>query len=175
METSSIPTTVSEVPAFSVQNTSRVRYHCIAEVRKLQNLSLGSVAKRLGLDIAEARRQEHPSTNLTIEQLYRWGAILDVPVAELLVDSDEMRVNPIEIRAKLVRIMKTVRSIMEQTQAESVHYYLAQTLYDQLVDIMPELKEVTPWPSVGQSREFKDYGQAVYRRFDPGVEKNLLE
>jgi hypothetical protein len=34
-------------------------------------------------------------------------------------------------------------------------------LIDQLIEIMPELKEVGPWHSVGQRRTLDDFGRVV--------------
>ena len=176
METHPIPTSTSHEYSFAIPPIGLQQYHRIAEVRQSQNLSIACAAKRLGVETVEAKRQEKPETDLTLSQLYKWQEILDVPLEELLPEHDDMLESPIQIRAKLVRIMKTVRSIMEQSGSEeNVVRHLSQTLFDQLVEIMPELKEVTAWPSIGQAREFKDYGQAVYRRFAPGVERNLLE
>lgn len=174
METHPIHTSITHEYPFVIPHTGIRHYHRIAEVRKSQNLSIACAAKRLGVDVSEVRRQENPETDLSLSQLYRWQEILEVPLEEILPEQDEMFESPIQIRAKLVRVMKTVRSIMEQSQ-ENVIQHLTQTLFDQLVEIMPELKEVTSWPSIGQAREFKDYGQAIYRRFDPGIERNLLE
>jgi len=109
-----------------------------------------------------------------LTQLYKWRDILDVPVSELLINPEDTLDNPIKSRALLVRVMKTVRSILETSREKQIKW-LAQTLFDQLVEIMPELKEVSSWPSVGQSREFKDYGQAIYRRFDPGIEQAMVD
>jgi len=124
------------------------------------------------MEAVDVRDQEKPTSDILLSQLYRWREILDVPVAELLIDPEDTLDDPIKSRASLVRVMKTVRSILENTHEKSIQR-MAQTLFDQLVEIMPELKDVSAWPTVGQSREFKDYGQAIYRRFDPGVEQAM--
>lgn len=151
-----------------------VPLHRLAEVRKAQGVSIANLSRRLAMEAAAVRMQEAPCSDLLLSQLYKWREILDVPVAELLINSDDTLDDPIKSRASLVRIMKTVQSILETTHEKQTKY-LAQTLFDQLVEIMPELKDVAAWPSIGQSREFKDYGQAVYRRFDQGVEQAMTE
>ena len=156
------------------QKKQKTPLHRIAEVRKAQGISLINVAKHLNMDAATARLQENPFHDLSLSQLYQWRELLDVPIAELLVEPDELFNNPLHSRAALVRIMKTVRSILEKTREHSTRF-LAQTLFDQLVEIMPELREISAWPNIGQSRESKDYGQALYRRFDPGVDSSILE
>jgi hypothetical protein len=126
------------------------------------------------MDTSSVREQEKPTSDMMLSQLYRWREILDTPISELLIDPEDMLDDPIKSRASLVRVMKTVRSILEAAHEKPIQR-MAQTLFDQLVEIMPELKDVPAWPTVGQSREFKDYGQAIYRRFDPGVEQAMTE
>jgi len=148
--------------------------HRLAEVRKAQGVSIANLARRLNSDAIDVRAQEKPTSDLLLSQLYRWREILDVPVSELLIDPEDTLDDPIKSRASLVRVMKTVRSILEMAHEKPIQR-MAQTLFDQLIEIMPELKDVSAWPSVGQSREFKDYGQAAYRRFAPGVEQAMTE
>ena len=47
---------------------------------------------------------------------------------------------------------------------DAVIQRMAQTLVEQLLDLMPELEGVGPWPAVGKSRLPSDYGQVVNRR-----------
>ena len=47
--------------------------------------------------------------------------------------------------------MKTALAIREQT-SEPATCRMAQTLLDQLIEMMPELHEVGPWHVVGQRR-----------------------
>ena len=148
--------------------------HRLAEVRKAQGISIANMSRRLEMASIDVREQEKPTADMLLTQLYKWRDILDVPVSELLINPDDTLDDPIKSRASLVRVMKTVRSILETSREKQVKW-LAQTLFDQLVEIMPELKEVSSWPSVGQSREFKDYGQAIYRRFDPGIEQAMVD
>ena len=153
---------------------SRFPLHRLAEVRKNQGVSIANLARRLNMEAIDVRTQEKPTSDMPLSQLYRWREILDVPISELLIDPEDTLDDPIKSRASLVRIMKTVRSILEAAHEKPI-LRMTQTLFDQLVEIMPELKDVSAWPSVGQSREFKDYGQAIYRRFDPGIEQAMME
>ncbi|MCL2118530.1 MAG: helix-turn-helix domain-containing protein [Planctomycetaceae bacterium] len=179
----SIPPLAVPTPAFApgeipLQNIceaeSRFPLHRLAEVRKNQGVSIANLARRLNMEAINVRMQEKPTSDMLLSQLYRWREILDVPISELLIDPEDTLDDPIKSRASLVRVMKTVRSILETAREKPVQR-MAQTLFDQLVEIMPELKDVSSWPTVGQSREFKDYGQAIYRRFDPGVEQAMME
>ena len=58
--------------------------------------------------------------------------------------------------------MKTVRSIQEKSEDEVIDR-LAARLAGQLMDLMPELKEVSSWPSVGQRRTLDELGAIVER------------
>lgn len=146
--------------------------HRLATVREEQNVSLTRIAKRLSIDIAEARRQSLETTDLLLSQLYRWREILEVPVGELVIEPEEIPNNPVRNRGQLIKIMKTARTIRENVQEENL-VILAQLLIDQLVEMMPELANISAWPSVGQAREQRDLGQAVYRRFDSSVSRRL--
>ena len=168
------PLALPEVPLASGLARIPLPLHRLAEARKAQGVSVANMARRLNRDAVDVREQEKPTSDMLLSQLYRWREILDIPISELLIAPDDALDDPIKSRAALVRVMKTVRSILETTH-EKQTMRMAQTLFDQLVEIMPELQEVSAWPSVGQSREIKDYGQAVYRRFDPGVEQAMTE
>ena len=65
-------------------------------------------------------------------------------------------------RALLSKLMKTALAIHEKAEAASMKR-LAETLVNQLVEIMPELKGVSPWHAVGQRRTLDEMGKAVER------------
>ncbi|MDO4586897.1 MAG: hypothetical protein Q4C95_06310 [Planctomycetia bacterium] len=146
-------------------------YHNVRMVRRNQNISLANCARRLGLTTAEARYQEQPSTDLSISQLMAWKDVLDIPLVELLPENEILN-NPIRNRALLVKVMKTAKQIL-QTAKESRIHNMAITLVDQLVHLMPELREVSSWPEIGQSHENRDYGVAAYRRFDVDIAEQM--
>lgn len=138
--------------------------HRIQEVRRQQGVSLRRVGQLLHTDIRELRREESPDADLSISRLYQWQEALEVPVAELLVDSGAPLSTPVMERARLVRIMKTVAAIQEKAPNTSIQR-LAQTLVDQVLEIMPELKGINPWHSVGQRRSLEEYGRIVERTY----------
>lgn len=146
--------------------------HRIATVRKEQSISLTRIAGRLGIDIAEARRQEIETTDLSLSQFYRWRNVLEVPAGELIVEADEIPNNPIRSRSQLIKMMKTVRSMQEHAKEENI-LILANQLSDLMIELMPELKSVSAWPSIGQAREQRDPGQAALRRFDANISRRL--
>jgi len=63
-------------------------------------------------------------------------------------------------RAQLLRIMKTARSIRNQAHSEPQRR-LARLLISQLLEIMPELKEVSGWPVVGHRRTADEVGRVA--------------
>ena len=88
--------------------------------------------------------------------------MLEVPVSELLVDSNSPLSAPVLERARLVRIMKTVAAIAEKADSSPIKR-LAQTLASQLVEMMPELEGVSPWHNVGQRRTLDELGRIAER------------
>ena len=87
--------------------------HRLATVRRLQGISRRTVARRLNVEVAEIRRQEEETNDLPLSVLYEWQKALDVPVAELLVESEDALSQPLLQRAQLVRLMKTALAILE--------------------------------------------------------------
>ncbi len=136
--------------------------HRVAQVRQQQGLSLRSAARQMGTDVRKLRVQEAEVTDLKLSELYEWQRVLGVPIAELLVDPGNPLSESVLARARLVRIMKTVKALAENATTPSIQR-LAETLTNQLVEIMPELQEVGPWHSVGQRRSLDEYGRAAER------------
>lgn len=136
--------------------------HRLAEVRRLQGVSRRTVARRLNTDIHQVKLQEQQHVDLSLSDLYRWQEALDVPVSELLVDSNDPLSTPVLQRAQLVRLMKTAAAILERSQQIGIRR-MAQVLVDQLIEIMPELAEVHPWHAVGKRRSQDELGKAAER------------
>lgn len=148
--------------------------HRLAAVRRLQGISRRTVARRMGVDLATVRRQEQPSCDLALSELYRWQKVLEVPVTELLVEADDELATPVLKRAQLVRMMKTALAILEVAREEPIRR-MAQTLVDQFIEIMPELGEVSPWHSVGRRRRRDEMGIAATRRISEDVFLDLMD
>ena len=137
--------------------------HRVSEVRRQQGVSLRTVARHLKQDLATIRNQEKETTDLRLTELSAWQRVLDVPLVDLLVDSGSPLSRPVMERAQLVRVMKTAASIAEKSDSVELDR-LARMLIDQLVQMMPELSEVSPWHSVGQRRSLDEVGRIVERR-----------
>jgi hypothetical protein len=110
----------------------------------------------------QVRREENPSFDMPLSELYQWQQALEVPIGELLVDCDATLSSNVLNRARLLRVMKTVRSIQETTKCISVER-LSAMLEQQLVELMPELKDVAAWPAVGQRRSHEELGRTAER------------
>lgn len=136
--------------------------HRIAEVRRQQGISLRSITRKMGLTLEEIRQQEDPTSDLTLSQLAAWQRALEVPLASLLLDLDAPLSSPVMTRARLLRIMKTVQAMRESARDAGTQR-MALMLAEQLVELMPELKDVTAWHSVGQRRTQDEVGRIAER------------
>jgi transcriptional regulator with XRE-family HTH domain len=138
----------------------RKAYHRIAEVRHRQAVTLRNVARRLGLPLPVVRRQECADCDLRLSDLQRWQEVLEVPVAELLVEGEGQLSGPVLERSRMVKLMKTAAAIRERTTGTPVGRMVTM-LIDQILEIMPELADVGPWHSGGQRRPLEDVGRAA--------------
>lgn len=136
--------------------------HRIATVRRQEGMSLRGIARKLRVEIGRLRQQENETTDMLLTDLYRWQKALRVPIADLLVDRGNALSAPIFQRAQMVKLTKTVASILEHTDSMRVKR-LARMLMGQLMEVMPELEGVAPWPTVGQRRTLEEPGVAAYR------------
>jgi len=135
-------------------------FHRIAEVRCQQGVTLRNVARRLGVPLPVVRRQEQPGCDLRLSELLRWQEVLEVPVAELLVEGEGQLSGPVLARSRMVKLMKTAAAIRDRAQDPNV-VRMVTMLVEQILEIMPELADVTPWHSVGQRRTREDLGRTA--------------
>jgi len=134
--------------------------HRIAEVRRQQGVTLRNVARRLGIELAVIRRQEQADCDVRVSDLLLWQQVLEVPMAELLVEGEGQLSGPVLERSRMVKLMKTAAAIRERTGGTPVGR-LVEMLIDQILEIMPELRDVTPWHTVGQRRTLEELGRAA--------------
>lgn len=138
----------------------RTGLHRIAEVREQQGVTQRNVARRLGMELAVVRRQEQSDCDLRISDLMLWQQVLEVPIAELLVEGEGQLSGPVLARSRMVKLMKTAAAIREQAGSGALGK-LADMLITQILEIMPELTDVTPWHSVGQRRTLSELGRTA--------------
>ena len=135
-------------------------YHRIAEVRRRQGVTLRNVARRLGIEMSVVRRQEQPDCDRRLSDLQRWQEVLEVPVAELLEEGEGQLSGPVLERSRMVKLMKTAAAIRERTSGTPVGRVVTM-LVEQILEIMPELSDVTPWHTIGQRRTRDDLGRTA--------------
>ena len=155
-------------PPPAAHAATRVALHRIAAVRQQQGISLRGLARQLRKSVAELEAEEDEATDLRLSRVYWWQRVLEVPIAELLIDSNSPLSAPVLERARLVRIMKTVAAIAEKAEGTSIKR-LAQTLAEQLVELMPELEGVSPWHTVGQRRTLDELGRIAERPYSEDI------
>jgi transcriptional regulator with XRE-family HTH domain len=149
--------------------------HRIRTVRQLQGMSLRTAARHLGSGLSETRLQDDESTDLRLSDLYRWQAILEVPLEELLVEPASPLSRPVTERARLVRVMKTAAAILEQAPNPQLQL-LAERLIAQLVELMPELQGISAWHTVGQRRSLDELGKIAEQRIsDESLQVNQTD
>jgi transcriptional regulator with XRE-family HTH domain len=151
------------VPQMPVPGAQRP-LHRISEARRQQGISVRSAARRMHTSMDQVRRQEEPACDMLLSELRRWQKALEVPIADLLVDSEAPLSEPVLTRARLLRIMKTVRAIKESTASPPIQRFTAM-LEQQLVEVMPELQAVSAWHSIGQRRSPNELGRTAERVF----------
>jgi transcriptional regulator with XRE-family HTH domain len=157
-EESGLPEKPTGAPPFATGGQQPRKLHRLRDARLRQGLSVRYVAHRLGRTTNEVRAQEEEQADISMSELYRWQAVLDVPLEELLHDPQDTLSTRVQIRAQLLKLMKTAMAIRRQAQAEEERH-LVRHLIEQLVEIMPELKEVTGWPATGHRRTTEDIGR----------------
>ncbi len=125
--------------------------HRANTVRLEQGISIRSVARRLDMSQADTRELLDETHNLSLRDLYRLQAILEVPVATLLVESNDPLSPAVSQRAQFVRLSKTVQSLLELNGDPSLQRHL-RNLSCLVFEIFPEGAEVSAWHTVGQRR-----------------------
>ena len=149
---------VEELAGRSGAGRPGLTLHRIGHVRRQQGVTLRNVARRLGMAMATVRRQEQADCDLRLSDLHRWQQVLEVPVAELLVEGDGQLSGPVLERSRMVKLMKTAAALRERT-AGTPAGRMVEMLVEQILEIMPELSDVTPWHTVGQRRTLDDLGR----------------
>ena len=148
--------------------------HRLCPARRREGISLRNVAQYLGVTMQEVRRQECETTDMPLSVLHKWAKVLGLPMAELVQEPGDSLSTPLVNRAHLVLVMKTAMAILERTGDPQTER-LAQTMVDQLMEIMPELRGVTVWHVVGASRRFDELGVAAERRLSDEVFMNAVD
>lgn len=142
--------------------------HRIATILEQEGVSMRTMGDRLGKTEMTARKESHQEYDMTLSELYQWQKALSVPISELLVESESAFSPPVKLRTRLLKMMRTVRSIQENSSEDPVQT-MAKRLTEQLLELMPELKEVTAWPAVGQIRKSHEIGAVACNTFSDRI------
>jgi len=149
---------LNEVPLAPPKTLRTNSLQKLSAARRRQGLSVRCVAQRLGRTVTEVRAQEDEGSDLLISELYRWQQALEVPLEELLSEPADSLSPRVQMRAQLLKVMKTAMAIRRQARSEAERR-LGRLLIEQLLEIMPELKEVSGWPAVGHRRRADEMGR----------------
>src|SRR4051794_15920399 len=133
---------LDDIPIASPVTACAKSLQKLSAARRRQGLSVRCVAQRLGRTVNEVRAQEDERADLLISELYRWQQALEVPVEELLREPEDSLSPRVQMRAQLLKVMKTAMAIRRQARSEGERR-LGRLLIEQLLEIMPELKEVS--------------------------------
>ena len=79
-------------------------------------------------------------------------------------EGDGQLSGPVLERSRMVKLMKTAAAIRERTSGTPVGR-IVNLLVEQILEIMPELADVTPWNTVGQRRTLDDVGRTAAQSF----------
>lgn len=132
----------------------------IAAVRQAQCLTLRTISRRCGVSVRQLKSEEQGRCELTLSALRRWAAALGVPIEELLAEPSDGLAASVSQRAQLVRVMKTVEALRAHAESAAMRR-ISDQLRDQLLEIMPELDEITAWPREGTRRQRGAVGRVV--------------
>jgi hypothetical protein len=113
----------------------------------------------------EVRAQEDPTCDLSLTALYRWQQALRVPAAEILVEPGDKLSSPVNVRARLLRMMKTIVTILDKPQPERTANLL-ENLRNEILAVMPEIENIDRWHGSNGTRGADDIAAAVLRQID---------
>jgi transcriptional regulator with XRE-family HTH domain len=139
-----------------------VRWHRIRTIRQREGISLKTISRRSHIGMQRLRQEEVETRDLTLSQLYAWQKALRVPISELVVDAEEALEEKIRLRAALLRLTRTAKTILREAQKGPVRN-LANTMLQQIYEVMPEAEAMNPWNEVGQRRNPRDVPRILER------------
>jgi transcriptional regulator with XRE-family HTH domain len=169
------PNTAKQTPAVALIHLEcGLPLHRLDQVRRQEHVSRRTVARHLGITVPDVKRQECKTTDLPLSVLYQWAEVLGLPVAELVEEPGDSLSTPLFNRARLVRVMKTAMTILEQT-GDPQTKRLAQIMVEQLMAIMPELRDVSAWHAVGRRRSLEELGIAAERSLSAKVFMDVVD
>ena len=139
--------------------------HRLREIRAQQDVTLRALSRKMHVPMREVRAQEDPTCDLSLTALYRWQQALRVPAAEILVEPGDKLSSPVNVRARLLRMMKTIVTILDKPQPERTANLL-ENLRNEILAVMPEIENIDRWHGSNSTRGADDIAAAVIRQID---------
>ena len=136
--------------------------HRLAAARRQRHVSRQHLADGLHVDLETLRELEQAQSDFPLSLLYRCQEVLNVPLHELLVDAPDSSALPPAARAKMADWLRTVAMILKQAKQPAV-CRLAHNLVNQMVELMPELKDLAAQYEAGNEQLLDSHGRAVRR------------
>ncbi len=129
--------------------------HRLREVRTNEGVSIRTMTARTGLPASVLRGQEE-QPDISLADFLVWQQALGVPFEELIDPKVEQVADHIRVRAGLIRVMKSVKTLVEQGGLSKRQTTMVENVIHQLNEIMPELSDVDGWPQYGARRGLAD-------------------
>ena len=123
-------------------------WHQLRAVRRREHVTVRTMAKRLGVTVPKVKEQEQESNDIMVSTLLAWASALEVPPAELLGEINPGLAPELALRARLIRVVKTIRALQEKAKTQGVKH-LADNLMRDVLEMCPELEDVKAWPQFG--------------------------
>ena len=147
------------------KRNDRTPLHRLREIRAQQDVTLRALSRKMHVPMREVRAQEDPTCDLPLTALYRWQQALRVPASEILVEPGDKLSSPVNIRARLLRMMKTIVTILDKPQPERTANLL-ENLRNEILAVMPEIESIDRWHGSNATRGADDIAAAVLRQID---------
>ncbi len=128
--------------------------HRLKQAREREGMSLRSVSNRTGLSVPMLRHQEE-TNDIGLADLAKWQQALGIPFADLFNPPSNELDELIMLRAGLVQLTKSVKSLLEVDLKDGPRA-MVQNLFHRLTELMPELTEVGSWPTRGTTRRLDE-------------------
>jgi hypothetical protein len=144
--------------------TKNAPLHCLHKIRCRQDISRKTIARQLGTDVETVKKLENEYTDIPLSVLYAWQKTLDVPLCELLVETNVPLEPTNGAYTQMADIMKTAIKISRHSRHKPV-MHMTHNFINQLLEIMPELHRVILQHGHERPLCLEDYDHEVDRCF----------
>jgi transcriptional regulator with XRE-family HTH domain len=142
--------------------------HRLAAARREKGLSACTLARRLKTSVDWVKRQEQQYADLSLSSLHEWASALEVPAEALLIDS-EVLISELTIPwNRALTLYRTAQAILEKAEHPNFRR-MVTTLLEQLVNLVPELKDAGPLTAADRRRLGEQVQALVVRQLPENV------